>query len=89
MNERDALRGYRAANEVLDEAPRDDTRATILAAAARAVEAKPRAGDRILQRMAELDLDFTETGRQRGGDLGLDRRIVEPVDRGGIGGDLG
>ncbi|GMV57900.1 MAG: hypothetical protein AMXMBFR72_10130 [Betaproteobacteria bacterium] len=47
MNERDVLRGYRAANEALDEAPREGTRAAILAAAARAVEAKPRAVDRM------------------------------------------
>lgn len=47
MNERDVLRGYRAANEALDEAPRKTTRATLLAAAARAVEAKPRAVDRM------------------------------------------
>lgn len=47
MNEPDAVRGYRAANEVLDEAPREQTRATILAAAGRAVEARPRAVDRV------------------------------------------
>lgn len=47
MNERDVVRGYRAANEVLDEAPREGTRASILATAARAVEAKPRAVDRM------------------------------------------
>lgn len=47
MNERDVVRGYHAANEVLDERPRADARAAVLAAAARAVEAKPRAVDRM------------------------------------------
>jgi type IV secretory pathway VirB10-like protein len=47
MNEREVLRGYRAANEALDEAPRAETRAAVLAAAARVVEAKPRAVDRM------------------------------------------
>lgn len=47
MNGRDVLRGYRAANEVLDEAPREQTRASILAAAARSVDSRPRAADRM------------------------------------------
>ncbi len=47
MNEHDVVRGYRAANEVLDERPRAATRSAVLAAAARAVEAKPRAVDRM------------------------------------------
>jgi hypothetical protein len=47
MNERDVLRGYRAANEALEEQPSAEARAAVLAAAARAVEAKPRAVDRM------------------------------------------
>lgn len=47
MNERDVVRAYRTASEALGEAPREATRAAILAAAARAVRAKPRAADRM------------------------------------------
>ncbi len=36
--------------------------------------------------VAELDLDLAEAGCERRRDLGLDRRVVEPVDRGGVGG---
>ena len=35
--------------------------------------------------MAELDLDLAEPRLQHRRDLGLDRGIVEPIDRGGIG----
>jgi hypothetical protein len=47
MNERDVVRGYRAASEALDETPREQARAAILAAAARAVADGPRAVDRM------------------------------------------
>ena len=47
-----SVRRYRSASETLDERPSAPTRAAILAAAARAVEARPQAADapRVVQR---------------------------------------
>ncbi len=49
MNGRDedTLRAYRAASEALDEQPGASVRATVLAAAAREIDAKPQLGDRV------------------------------------------